>query len=140
MRAVLFAEQIPISDAARHMPDVLSPLEHALGDGEDFELAFAVSPAEGERLLKAQPVPGITLTLIGAFVAEVGLFVEEMGARRRVEPRGYVHAFGEPLTRKRPVALFINYAKPCGWRRKVWKKPLWRREFFREFADDFSRC
>ena len=40
--AVLFAEAIPITDAARAMNDGRSPLEHALGDGEDFELAFAV--------------------------------------------------------------------------------------------------
>jgi thiamine-monophosphate kinase len=33
------------------------PLDHALTDGEDFELLFAVSPAYGERLLRASPVP-----------------------------------------------------------------------------------
>src|SRR5947209_17951558 len=36
--AVLRAESVPISDAARSMADGMSPLEHALGDGEDFEL------------------------------------------------------------------------------------------------------
>ena len=34
-----------------------TPLHHALTDGEDFELLFAVSPADGERLLGAPPVP-----------------------------------------------------------------------------------
>src|SRR4051794_14257091 len=34
--AVLWAERVPISDAARDMNDGKSPLEHALGDGEDF--------------------------------------------------------------------------------------------------------
>ena len=48
--AVLFAEQIPISAAAVQINDAKSPLEHALSDGEDFELAFAVSPSDGERL------------------------------------------------------------------------------------------
>ena len=47
-------EAIPISDAARKMTDGTSPLEHALGDGEDFELAFAVSPDDGERLLREE--------------------------------------------------------------------------------------
>jgi thiamine-monophosphate kinase len=92
--AVLFAEQIPISEAARRMADGQSPLEHALSDGEDFELAFAVAAADGERLLKTQPIPGITLTHVGVFVEEPALFMEEQGRRRRIEPRGYTHVFG----------------------------------------------
>src|SRR5262249_22444807 len=38
--AVLRAEAIPVSEAARQMSDGRTPLEHALGDGEDFELVF----------------------------------------------------------------------------------------------------
>jgi len=34
-----------------------TPLEHALTDGEDFELAFAVSPGDGGWLLRESPVP-----------------------------------------------------------------------------------
>ncbi len=56
--AVLFAEAIPITDAARAMNDGRSPLEHALGDGEDFELAFAVAPEDGRKLVETQPVAG----------------------------------------------------------------------------------
>jgi len=89
--AVLFAEKVPIADAARHMADDKSPLEHALGDGEDFELAFAVNSADGERLLRAQPVPGITLFHVGEVVAERRLFLEENGTRLQIEPRGFVH-------------------------------------------------
>src|SRR5262249_36518240 len=59
--AVLHAESIPISDAARQMNDARTPLDHALGDGEDFELAFAVSPDDGRRLIDAQPIAGIRL-------------------------------------------------------------------------------
>src|SRR2546421_93566 len=33
--AVLWAEQVPVSDAAQAMNDGRSPLQHALGDGED---------------------------------------------------------------------------------------------------------
>jgi thiamine-monophosphate kinase len=91
--AVLFAERIPINDAARQMQDAKPPLEHALGDGEDFELAFAVDPVDGERLLKTQPIPGITLAHIGVFVEESALFLEDAGQRRRIEPRGFVHRF-----------------------------------------------
>jgi thiamine-monophosphate kinase len=89
---VLFADRVPISAAARSMADDRSPLEHALGDGEDFELAFAVGPDDGERLLKTQPIAGITLAHVGVFVAEPALFLEENGVRRRIEPQGYVHS------------------------------------------------
>jgi thiamine-monophosphate kinase len=89
--AVLRAESIPIAEDARRVQDGRPPLEHALGDGEDFELAFAVDPATGLRLVQEQPVPGITLYHIGAFV-EKGLWLEENGQRRPLEPKGYVHA------------------------------------------------
>jgi thiamine-monophosphate kinase len=88
--AVLRAASIPVSDDARQMGDSLSPLEHALGDGEDFELVFAVAPDDGRRLLEMQPVPGSTLSRIGECVAQ-GLWLEEDGQRRPLEPRGYVH-------------------------------------------------
>src|SRR5438270_530960 len=68
--AVLRAESIPIAAAAGQVADGLSPLEHALGDGEDFELVFAVTPEEGRELVRTQPVPGVTLAPIGECVAE----------------------------------------------------------------------
>ena len=74
------------------MGDALTPLEHALSDGEDFELVFAVAPADGRKLVDTQPVPGITLAHIGECVAS-GLWLEEPGGRRPLEPRGYVHQF-----------------------------------------------
>jgi thiamine-monophosphate kinase len=89
--AVLRAEAIPIAAAAQTMNDGRSALEHALGDGEDFELVFAVSPDEGRALLEAQPVPGVTLACIGECVAQ-GLWLEEGGTRRPLVPQGYVHA------------------------------------------------
>ena len=49
--ATLFAESIPISDSARQLSDGRSPLEHALSDGEDFELLFSVSAEDGRRLI-----------------------------------------------------------------------------------------
>src|SRR5262249_7987815 len=90
---VLRADAIPISAAARHMDDKKSPLDHALGDGEDFELAFAVSPADGARLLKTQPLPSVPLTHIGEFLAERSVILEEAAARRLLPPLGYVHTF-----------------------------------------------
>lgn len=88
---VLFAERIPIADSARRMNDGKTPLEHALSDGEDFELALAASEADGERLLSTQPIAGITLRHVGVFIADKALFLEETGAKRRIEPCGYAH-------------------------------------------------
>ncbi len=88
--AVLRAAAIPVSDDARRMNDGVEPLRHALGDGEDFELLFAVSPADGRRLLDEQPLPGVPLTHIGECVAESGLWIEDP-QRRPLERLGYVH-------------------------------------------------
>src|SRR5262249_43314928 len=88
--AVLRAEAIPIADDARRLTDDRCALEHALSDGEDFELAFAVSPDEGRSLLRTQPVQGVTLVPIGECV-EQGLWLEEGGQRRPLAPAGYVH-------------------------------------------------
>jgi thiamine-monophosphate kinase len=88
--AVLHADAIPIADAARAMHDQRTPLEHALGDGEDFELVFAIAPADAETLLSTPPVSG--LAVIGECVASPGLWLEENGQRRPLPPTGYVHA------------------------------------------------
>jgi thiamine-monophosphate kinase len=88
---VLRAESIPISESARQMDDGIVALDHALGDGEDFELVFAVSAEEGRELLRTQPVPGITLVHVGECLAEAGLWLETAGQRQPLERRGYVH-------------------------------------------------
>jgi len=90
--AELWAEAIPVSDDARAIADARSPLEHALGDGEDFELAFAVDADEGRRLVLEQPVEGVTLTAVGEVVAE-GLWLREGGERRPLAALGWVHEF-----------------------------------------------
>jgi thiamine-monophosphate kinase len=88
--AVLRAETIPIAAEARAEQDGRSALEHALADGEDFELVFAVAAEHACRLLAAQPVPGITLFHIGECVPD-GLWLEQGGQRTLLEPQGYVH-------------------------------------------------
>jgi thiamine-monophosphate kinase len=61
------AEAVPISADARRLSetDGRPALEHALNDGEDFELLFAVGPEDGERLVAKNPLGGIRLTRIG---------------------------------------------------------------------------
>lgn len=88
---VLRAAEIPISHAARNTLDDKSPLAHALGDGEDFELAFAVAAVDGAKLLREQPIAGVHLSGVGEFVAELGMWLDEEGKRRPLEPLGYQH-------------------------------------------------
>jgi thiamine-monophosphate kinase len=92
--AVLVAEAVPISDAARALGHTSgrTPLRHALGDGEDFELVFAVSASDGAKLLSAPPVPG--LARIGECVG-AGLWLETSGRREALAPAGWVHDLGE---------------------------------------------
>lgn len=56
---VLDPQAVPIHpDAARRAASTgRTPLDHALTDGEDFELVFVVSPADGQRLIRESPVP-----------------------------------------------------------------------------------
>jgi thiamine-monophosphate kinase len=93
--AVLDPAAIPVADAARRLAalraDGSTPLDHALADGEDFELILAVPPAEAERMLARQPL-ATPLTAIGRFVAQPGLWLAgERGELRPLEPRGYQH-------------------------------------------------
>lgn len=93
--AVLEARAIPIAPAAvelaRQRADGVGPLEHALADGEDFELILAVPFDEARRMLAEQPA-GVQLTDIGQFVAEPGLWlVDPDRGRRPLVPRGWQH-------------------------------------------------
>jgi thiamine-monophosphate kinase len=76
-----------ISEAARSAAegDDLSPLEHALHDGEDFELLFVVESGA------VPPELGVRCTRIG-LVTSGGLTIRSSDGRTSVlEPRGYEH-------------------------------------------------
>lgn len=95
--AVIDLASVPIHpDAARiaaRPGDGRSTLDHALGDGEDFELVLAMPPADA-RALVADPPPGLAPAIIGAVEAGSGLVASDAaGGRRPLEPRGFVHAF-----------------------------------------------
>lgn len=88
----LDAESIPISAAARSMPDSTSALEHALGDGEDFELLFTVSADDGRRLTEKNPLP-IELTRIGEIVTGDACLLRKADGSEVIVPRlGWNHA------------------------------------------------
>jgi thiamine-monophosphate kinase len=87
--------RVPISpdahELARRRGDGLSPLEHALSDGEDFELLMAASPHEAARLLAEQPL-GAPISQVGVFVNSPGLWRRsDDGSREPLAPRGYEH-------------------------------------------------
>lgn len=91
--AVLSAGAVPVSDAAVELSRTSgkTPLQHALGDGEDFELVFAVPSADGGKLLRDPPVP---VWKVGECV-ESGLWLEAAGRREPLAPTGWVHDLGE---------------------------------------------
>ena len=93
--AVLRTDAVPIAEDARRLAskrdDGSTALDHALSDGEDFELILAVSADEAGRMVAEKPI-GVPLTVIGQFVAETGLWQEDsQGARRPLVPRGWQH-------------------------------------------------
>ena len=94
--AVVETSAVPISAAARQLadraPDGPPALEHALADGEDFELILAVPPEEAERMLSDQPL-GVPLTVIGEFIEAPGLWQRDARGRRPLPARGFLHEF-----------------------------------------------
>jgi thiamine-monophosphate kinase len=66
--AILDEAAIPVSASALAARDGRTSLEHALGDGEDFELLFTVSPEEGRALLARRPCD-VRLTHVGEIIS-----------------------------------------------------------------------
>jgi thiamine-monophosphate kinase len=93
LTAALAEPAIPISTAARQaaIKSGRSPLAHALGDGEDYELLIVVQgradPSELARDWKRR-FPAVPLTRIGSFVSGKRLPV---GALDLSLHRGYEH-------------------------------------------------
>lgn len=93
--AVLDLSKIPISADAERLAaqrgDGVTPLEHALGDGEDFELLLTLPAAEAERVLAEQPL-AVPVARIGECIAEPGLWQRDAsGTRQPLAARGFEH-------------------------------------------------
>jgi thiamine-monophosphate kinase len=91
--AVLHENSIPISPAAVQLSQQTgkTPLEHALSDGEDFELLLAVPPDEAEKLLHLQPLReqfNVTLYSVAELTSEPGLRFSNGTA---LQPQGFEH-------------------------------------------------
>jgi thiamine-monophosphate kinase len=80
------AAAVPVHDDVARMPrDARTPLDHALHDGEDYELLFTLPQA----LVKDLPVPA---HVIGAIQSEPGVWLQHPDGRREpLEPKGWEH-------------------------------------------------
>lgn len=86
-------DQIPIASAAHELAaaDGQSALQHALSDGEDFELILAV-PSETARILLTEQPLDLALTRIGMLFEGSGLWQRRAsGDRIPLTPQGYLH-------------------------------------------------
>lgn len=90
----LRADKIPIAAAARELSKARghSSLEHALYDGEDFELVFCVPVDLSEPLLR-DPAIGKSLSWIGCVtdLCEFTIQGDESTPTRELQIRGYEH-------------------------------------------------
>lgn len=97
---VVDLDAVPIHpDAVRLAArDGREPLEHALEDGEDFEIVLAMPAADARRLVleSARHPPGTQFTIIGEVVAGAGLMARSAGGPLcPLIPRGYLHGFDD---------------------------------------------
>jgi thiamine-monophosphate kinase len=90
----LYADRLPVSDDARTLARRTAgraPFEHALDDGEDYELLFCLPP-EQARVLAQSGIEGLAVSAIGE-VTEAPQSVLVMPGGRRVPlvPGGWEH-------------------------------------------------
>ncbi|WP_298865000.1 thiamine-monophosphate kinase [uncultured Gimesia sp.] len=91
--AVLRKIAIPISQRVSLEESPADRMQHALNDGEDFELLFTASPEAGQLLLDQSPI-NCQLTHIGEIRAEQGAFLEDdAGSVTPLERTGWKHQF-----------------------------------------------
>jgi thiamine-monophosphate kinase len=94
--AELDLSRVPIAPAAEKLADQSddrsTALDHALGDGEDFELILAVAPEVASQLLRDQPLDGVELTDIGQFIETPGLWrLDPDSGRSELAVSGWLH-------------------------------------------------
>ena len=91
--ALLDLRAIPIHrDAqAESRSDGRTPIDHALTDGEDFELCLTLDPVDSDRLVADPPV-GVSLTRIGTITPKTGIkLLGPDGSEGLVVARGFDH-------------------------------------------------
>ena len=87
--AELILESIPIARDAEALASESGrrPVEHALGDGEDFELLLAMDAEQAARFCRQNP----DAREVGALTAKRGLWARSGGDVEPLDPAGYQH-------------------------------------------------
>jgi len=101
--AMIHAERIPISQDAHRESELhaaglrpSTPLMHALNDGEDFELLFALPQENLAGLMSTWPASSPKPAIIGRCTNEQTMLIEyPHGLIEPLEPGGWVHQFGQ---------------------------------------------
>jgi len=86
-------EAIPISPDAQRLAATTGklPLDHALADGEDFELLLAAPPEVADEIVRQQAI-SVPITWIGRFIPQQGMWqLGEAGDLKPLAPKGYEH-------------------------------------------------
>ncbi len=90
---IIQQERIPVSPAAAKLAGTsgLTPLDHALYDGEDFELIFCIPPEQAPQLVDDWK-DDTPLTHIGYLTDDASCLMQATdGQPQELEIRGYVH-------------------------------------------------
>jgi thiamine-monophosphate kinase len=86
--AEVIEDRVPVHDDAIEMRrDGRTPLEHALHDGEDYELLFTMDPAD----LASVTMKGVKVHVIGSMGGDGVWLRRRDGSRERLEPGGWEH-------------------------------------------------
>ncbi len=88
---ILELDRIPVADAANEMAKSSGkqPIEHALGDGEDFELLIAIAPESYPDLV--QLVGESEAIVIGDVTSRTGLWSRDGARLSQLSTSGFIH-------------------------------------------------
>jgi len=96
--ALVFAQDIPISEAATQAWDQRTPLVHALTDGEDYELLFTLPPAKRDDfMIHWTDTFNLACTAIGVITDGDDVRLQDSGGGiTPLAPMGYAHWGPQP--------------------------------------------
>lgn len=86
--AVIYLDQLPISEPLRHLT-LEKQWQYALSGGDDYELCFTISQQNYQKLLQLQP--NVQTTIIGKINTQHGLTFEKDGLDHPLHIHGYQH-------------------------------------------------
>jgi thiamine-monophosphate kinase len=92
--AEIHLERVPVSADAHAMKDGREPIDHALSDGEDFELLFTIPSYKADQFESEwRKAFALSCVRIGAITEKRGLLevIDESGRRTEAVGRGYQH-------------------------------------------------